>query len=229
MKPIVELDMDNPKEAKALKTVLRKINIGSFVACLKQAVKTKEDEYVSNVLQAAVADEGAMALIDGGLLYITLRDLKNHNVKEIQELWKTVLRRGTTQFTKGEANDYYLTIDCIMIDKSAKKMYTLGCYRTPLFCSSDGDADLTLAMPLEDCFISIDNYDAREIEYAAVSATERGETVKPLLKKNLPEDDEIAEEKKKAYGSDILDFAAPISKETDDDDGEDKDDEYYEQ
>lgn len=191
MKAITELDLDNPTEVKALKTVLQKIVAGKIIVTVKQMIDDG-NEIKSNDIQTAVAETGTMIYLKDNLAYITVRNLKRSNVKQLQNLWKTVLQRGTLQFQKGEACDYYMTTDCIYIDEYRHKSYLFGCFSTPLFCSSDGDEDLMMVVPINDCFISIDRYSEQEADYEAMKQVERGKTVSPLLQEDYdsPEDED---------------------------------------
>lgn len=208
MKAIAELDMNNPNEQRALRTVLQKVTAGKVVASIKQAVK-KGDDYSIRMVQTVVTEMGALISKDGEFIYFTIRDLKRHNVKQVQTLWKTVLRRGMNQFENGEANDYVLTVDCVYIDEDKAKIFSFGSHRTPLFCSSDGDDDLTLVVPAESCYISIDNYDAKELAYEAEKGKEKGEKVTPLTTTKYKE--EAPEKKKKEQSEEYIKLMEKIN------------------
>ena len=177
---LTELETQQKKELKAMEQVLHKITTGKKVFVLKQGHKVGEDEYGNDIyegqdLQVCVTDSPAMTGIDGTLLTFTLRDLSRRDVKAIQNFWKTIFQRGKARMLDGnKPNDYYMTFDCVAIDEHNKLIFTFGCYRTPLFCSSDGDEDLTLMFFTEECFIDISPYNKREIEYEAVKQAEQG-------------------------------------------------------
>lgn len=179
MKSITDLNLDDAKERKALSLVLTNIASGQIIATIKQLVES-DGKYNSRDIQTAVANTGTMVDISGNLAYITVRNLNKNEVKQIRNLWQTVIHRGTVQMKeKGEDNDYYMTIDCLCVDKKKKKSYLFGCYSTPLFCSSDGDTDLWFAVNIEDCFISIDPYSEQETDYEMQKQIDRGNTIVP--------------------------------------------------
>jgi len=197
MKPVLELDMKNPAEEKALRTVIQKAAIGKVVASVKQTIQ-KGDDFDIKMIDTAVTEAGALISLNGEYLYFTIRDLKRHNVKRVQALWKTVLKRVINRFEEGEANDYFMTVDCVTIDEGKSKVFTFGCLDTPVFCSSDGDDDLTMAVKLADCYISIDRYNAKEIAYEAIKAEEKGEKVTPLMTMEYKEDTPEVEQRKQS-------------------------------
>ncbi len=180
---VAELKARQKKELKSLEQVLHKSSIGKKVFTLKQGQKVGVDEYGNDVydgqdLQICVTDSSSIIGIDGTMLTFTIRGLKRRDVKAIQNLWKTVYQRGKARMLDGnKPNDYYMTLDCVTIDEHNKLMFTFGCYRTPLFCSSDGDDDLTLMFFTEECFIDISTYNKREIDYQATKLAEQGNVV----------------------------------------------------
>lgn len=208
MKSIIELNMNISAEQKALRAVIQKVAIGKVVTTIKQAVK-KDNDYVFKTIQSAVTEMGALISMNGNYIYISIRDLKRHNVKQVQTMWKTVLKRGINQYIKGEANDYFMTIDCVTIDKEQSKIFSFGSLETPVFCSSDGDDDLTLAVPFDKCYISIDNYNAREIAYEATKGIEQGEKVIPLTKQEYKQ--ETPEIKKKTQSEEYTNLMKKIN------------------
>lgn len=186
MRFLPELDMDDPKQAKHLETVLAKARVGKVIVALKQAVKIGVDEngkdvYDGKDVQVTGAAGGCLIDKDKQLIYITMRDLKRPNIKAIQNIWKTVRDRGMTRYLEGKENDYYMTLDCQTIEESKKKCYTFGTVTTPLFCSSDGDEDLCLAYLIDDCFIDISHYDKKLVEYEAVKLAEQGKNAAEFL------------------------------------------------
>lgn len=180
---VAELKARQKKELKSLEQVLHKSSIGKKVFTLKQGQKVGVDEYGNDVydgqdLQICVTDSSSIIGVDGTMLTFTIRGLKRRDVKAIQNLWKTVYQRGKARMLDGnKPNDYYMTLDCVTIDEHNKLMFTFGCYRTPLFCSSDGDDDLTLMFFTEECFIDISPYNKREVDYQATKLAEQGNVV----------------------------------------------------
>ena len=180
---IAELKAQEKKELKALEQVLHKTAIGKKVFVLKQGHRVGVDEYGNDVydgqdLQVCVTDSPSLVGMDGTLLTFTIRDMKRRDVKAIQNLWKTIFQRGKARKLDGnKPNDYYMTLDCVTVDEHNKLQFTFGCYSTPIFCSSDGDEDLTMTFFTEECFIDISPYDKREVEYQAAKLAEQGLTV----------------------------------------------------
>ena len=188
MKPLLELNLDDPKERKALDLVLKKIATGKVIATIKQIV-VNGDSYTSNVIQTAVAETNTLVDINQNLIYITVRNLNKGSVKRLQNLWKTVLKRGTVRYKEGNENDYVMTVDCAYTDEHQGKSYLLGCFMTPIFCSGDGDEDLMFVVPAEDCFISIDRYSRQATDYEMTKQIERGDTITPILNEDYESDE----------------------------------------
>ncbi|MBR0542344.1 MAG: hypothetical protein IJK26_09090 [Clostridia bacterium] len=193
MKNLLELDMDNPNDKNALIAVLEHMPSAKVIARIQQAVK-KGDGYEFNDLQVGGAETPVTIELryDNLSVYITARDLKRNNVTKMQNMFRSVLNRGTKRSLEGEANDYRFVLDCITILKSKGKSYCFGIDKTPLFASSDGDDDLTFLVPMSNCYIDISNYSEKDADYEAMKQIERGKTIVPLLQEDydLPEDEQ---------------------------------------
>lgn len=203
---LTDLDMKNEKDSKILDTVIKKALIGKSVVVMKQVVKVGVDDegepiYDGKDIKAVVAEGGCLINMDTShgvcVFYVTMRNMKRGNIKEIQNLWKTVRDRGMARYLEGEDNDYYMTLDCVTIEESKERIYTFGSYRTPIFCSSDGDEDLCLVYVIDDCFIDVSRYDKKQVEYEAAKLAEAG------LNAGASEEDE-AQEKKGVVNDSVL-------------------------
>ena len=177
MKQIIELDGE--KELRALKKVLEKISDvdAQVIVCMKQAIR-QPDGYEQQDISTTVLKSNVQVNLNENLIYVTIPSMGRPNVKEIQQLWHNVLQRGTQMYVKGQANDYFLTFDAVYLDEIKEKSYLLCSHCTPIFCSSDGDADLTLVFRLQDVYISIDTYNAHDTEYLAAIAEEEGQSIR---------------------------------------------------
>lgn len=175
MKALIQLETD--KEFSTFAEILRKIvENGKIVACIKQYIED-EDGYQQEeaTIQRVVLEQGATVQVEGKLVYVTIQGLRKENVRKVQALWKTVVARGQSQFLKKQANDYYLTLDCVAIDEDAGFSYGFFGLHTPPFASSDGDDDLCFAFDLADCAVDKSHYNAHDAEYyAMVDAEENG-------------------------------------------------------
>ena len=176
---IAKLEAQQQKELKAFDQVLHKTSVGKKVFVLKQGGKVGEDEYGNDIydgkdLEVCTTDSPSIIGIDGTMLVLSIQNLKRKDVKAIQNLWKTVYQRGKARALEGKPNDYYLTLDIVTIEEHRKLQFTFGCYKTPLFCSSDGDEDLKLMYFTEECFIDISPFNKAEAEYQAAKMMEEG-------------------------------------------------------
>ena len=141
MKRLIDLETD--KEFAELSEILSKVRDGHVVATMRQAVQRTDGSFAYIDVQQSVAETKVFTQVNGGFFYLTLQNLRRTDVRQILTMFQTVLQRGTQNYKKQQANDYFLTIDLVRNEIEKGVAYALSA-ASPIFASGEGSSDLML-------------------------------------------------------------------------------------
>lgn len=144
--------------------VLDKCRECDCISTLKSFIKRSDGEFNHMDLQQNVSiNVTSTVLINDKFIYVTLNSSNMADLRQIKEMWQTVLQRGTKKALAGKANDYVLVIDLVKQELEKNLVYTLS-FMQPVFISTDGDS-VILVFEMDNMFFGKDTVTLDEIEY----------------------------------------------------------------
>lgn len=174
MKKLVELETD--RDFEEFQEILAKVREGHVVGTLRQVAAAPNGGYNYVDLQQNVVESNAVLRINGNYFYVTIQNIRRVDVRKLQTMWNMVLQRGTKQFSKGEANDYLLTVDILRDELHKGFVYCVSAVQ-PILASGEGDNDLTLVFELGNVRCSKDEISQYDVDYEAALREESGNEV----------------------------------------------------
>lgn len=159
---LTELKTD--QDFEMFSEILDKIRDANIVATIKQVLVRQDGTFNYMDVRQTVSEAKASVQVNNGYLYVVAQNVRKLDVRRLKDMWSTVVARGTSQFTKGQPNDYCLTIDITKDELQQGYVYCLTGVQ-PIFVSSDGDNDLTFVFSFDNVRCAKDEVSPYDVDY----------------------------------------------------------------
>lgn len=185
------------EQIEDLNKVLHKCRESNLVGSLKRFIKRPDGEYNEMVIkQVGFKSKFLINIndVDGGWVYLDILSKRKSDIKQVQSLWETSIKRGTQCALEGKRNDYRLVIDLVADDLQRNTVYIMS-FMQPMFISIEenngmGNTHLfRLVFPVKNVFFGIEEMTSDEIDYEI--ASDRSNEYEDTTHEK-PESDEIA-------------------------------------